>query len=109
MANLEQQSSTSNAFSGSNNAGILDKNKKDRQNGPFLRLTDLETDFYPTPGDVVLQLLLPKYVPAEDDLTLTGSWPVVVIFSDKNGCFTLPIWESPVPPQHIPYVELDRD
>jgi hypothetical protein len=112
MANREHQFTNNKALSDCNNRCIVDKTnkKKDMQRSPcFLRLTDLETDFYPTPGDIVLQLLLPKYVPNENDLTLTGSWPVVVIFSDKNGCFSLPIWDSPVPPEHIPYVELERD
>jgi hypothetical protein len=112
MANMEHQFKSIKVLSDWNSACIVDKNKekKDMQRSPsFLRLTDLETDFYPTPGDVVLQLLLPKYHPTSDDLTLTGSWPVVVIFSDKKGCISLPIWEGSVPPQYVPYVELDRD
>lgn len=109
--NLEHQFKNLKALSDRNNTCCVDKKKeKDMQHSPcFLRLTDLETDFYPTPGDVVLQLLLPKYDPTSDDLTLTGSWPVVVIFSDSKGCISLPIWECSVPPQHVPYVELDWD
>lgn len=84
----------------------------ERTSGPFfLRLTSGpdKVEYYPTAGDLVLQLLLPKFDPASNDLTPMGSVPVVVIFSNRGQCISLPIWESSTPPQHVPYIELDGD
>jgi hypothetical protein len=76
----------------------------------FLRLTGfLGNQYYPTAGDLVLQLVLPKFDPTSNDLTAMGSVPVVVIFSNQGECISLPLWESEKPPNNAPYVELDRD
>jgi len=75
----------------------------------FLRLTAHpdNTEYYPTAGDLVLQLLLPKFDPASSDLTSMGSVPVVVIFSNRGECISLPMWENATQPQQVAFIPLD--
>ena len=75
----------------------------------FLRLTAHpdNSGYYPTAGDLVLQLLVPKFDPTSNDLTPMGSVPVVVIFSNRGECISLPMWESATQPQQVAFIPLD--
>ena len=81
-----------------------EKDQAERGDNPFfLRLIwDRNIRYYPVAGDLVLQQFLPKFDPHSNDLTPMGSWPVLVVFSDHGQCISLPLWESPSPPQHVP-------
>jgi hypothetical protein len=82
-------------------------------------VTSTRSGYYPIPGDLVLQGVIPKYQPETDDLSPLGAYPVLVIFGEtlvmRSGhpadlhVISLPILEGPTAPQHVPYIEIDDD
>jgi hypothetical protein len=85
----------------------------------FLRLISTGSEYHPTPGDLVLQEVIPKYDLETDDLSPLEVHSVTISFGENVVSqlsalsdfhfISLPILEGPTSPQHFPYIEMDDD